>query len=119
VNVGDPQRAKIIVILPKDAQLGTSTISRGNATEVFEKELISGRDALVWRVDNTGNETQILFTVNFKYYGTLLWIQDNLSMIVAAIVIVIVGALLLGYGKRLWRTRGRISKAFKSLSERF
>ena len=116
VNVGDPQPARIIVILPKDAKLGTSTISRGNITEVFERELILGRDALVWQVANTGNETQILFTVNFKYYSTLLWIQDNLSIIIAAIVIVIIGALLLGYWKR-WRRL--ISKGLKSLSERF
>lgn len=119
VNVGDPQSAKIVVILPNDATLRNSGISRGNITEVFEKELIFERDALVWQVADTGNETQIVFTVDFKYYSTLLWVQDNLFMIVAVIVIVIVGALLLGYGKRLWRARGRISKALRPLSERF
>jgi uncharacterized protein YpmB len=119
VNVGDPQPAKIIVILPKDAKLGTSTISRGNISEVFEKELILGRDALVWQVANTGNETQILFNVRFKYYSTLLQIQDNLSMIVAVIVIVIVGALLLGYRKRWGHFTARARKALRSVSERF
>jgi len=116
VNVGDPQSAKVIVILPKDAKLGASTISRGNITEVFEKELILGRDTLVWQVANTGNETAILFTVNFKHYSALLWIQDNLFMITAVIVIVVIGAFLLGYWKRRWRS---ISKALKYLSERF
>lgn len=116
VNVGDPQPAKITVILPKDSKLGSSTISRGTITDVFEKELILGRYVLVWQVANTGNETQILFTVNFKYYSTFLWIQDNLYIIIAAIVIVVAGALLLGYGKRWWPL---ISKAFKSLPKRF
>jgi len=116
VNVGDPQSAEIIVILPKDAKIGASTISWGNITEVFEKELILERDALVWQVANTGNETAILFTVNFKHYSALLWIQDNLSMIIAVTVIVIIGALLLGYWKRLWPS---IAKALKFLSEKF
>jgi hypothetical protein len=114
VNVGDPQQAKIIVILPKDATLGTSTITRGNITEAFEKELIYERDALVWHVADTGNETQILFTMNYKYYSILLWIQDNLLIIIASTVIVIIGALLLGYWKR-WRQL--ISKASKYLSK--
>jgi hypothetical protein len=116
VNVGDPQSASIIVILPDEARLGASTISRGNITEFFEKELISGRDALVWQVTNTGNETAIVFSVNFRHYSALLWMQDNLIMIIAVAVIVFIGALLLGYWKRRWSV---ISKARKFISEKF
>jgi uncharacterized protein YpmB len=116
VNVGDPQQAKILVILPKDAKLSSRSVSWGNVTADFVREMISGRDALVWEVADTGNDTQIFFTVNFKFYSTLFWIQDNLLIIIVVIVIVVVGAILLGYGKR-WRPL--ISRALKSLSERF
>lgn len=115
VNIGETQATKIVVILPKGAKLGTSTLWRGNITEVFDRQLISERDALVWQVADTGNETEIFFIVNFKFYSGLLWIQDNIYLIIATIVIVIIAAILLGYRKP---ARRLISKALRRVSDK-
>lgn len=101
VNVGEPQAAKIVVITPKGAKIGTSSLSRGNLTEIFEREVIADRTTLTWQTPNTGNETEIFLRANYRYYNALLSIQDNLIKIVIGAAIVIIAALLLGYRKRL------------------
>ncbi len=101
VNVGEPQSAKIAVIPPSGAKLGISTVSRGELTEVFERDVISDRTALMWQTPNTGNETEIFFRANYRYYNVQLSILDNLPKIVIGAAIMIIGALLLGYRKRL------------------
>jgi hypothetical protein len=110
VDVGDPQSAKIIVIQPKGAKVGVSTISRGNLTEAFEREVISDRTTLTWQTPNTGNKTEIFIRANYRYYNALLSLQDNLTKIVIGAAIVIVAALLLGYRKRLAGVISEIKK---------
>ncbi len=101
VDVGEPQAAKIIVIPPKDARIGMSVVTRGNSSELFQREIIGDRNALVWRTDNTGNQTEISFRANFNYYNTQLSLSDNMYKIILGIAVVVVAALLLGYRKRL------------------
>lgn len=101
VNVGEPQQAAVVVIPPKDARIGTSVVTRGNLSEPFQREIVLDRNALVWRTNNTGNETEIVFRANFNYYNAQMSLRDNLYKIVLGIAILIVAALLLGYRKRL------------------
>ena len=110
VNVGEPQSAKIVVIPPKGAKIGTSTLSRGNLTEIFERETIAGRTTLTWQTQDTGNETEIFLRANYRYYPALLSIRDNLTKIVIGVAIVIIAALLLGYRKRLAGVVSEIKK---------
>ena len=101
VDVGEPQAATIIVIPPEDARIGTSIVTKGNSTELFRKETILDRNALVWRTNNTGNETGIEFRANFNYYNAQMSLSDNFSRIMLGIAILVVAALLLGYRKKL------------------
>ncbi len=110
VDVGEPQSAKIVVIHPKGAKVGVSTISRGNLTEAFERETIADRTTLTWQTPDTGNETEIFIRANYRYYNAQLSIRDNLTKIVIGAAIVIVAALLLGYRKRLSGVISEIKK---------
>ena len=110
VNVGEPQAAKIVVIPPKGAKIGTSSLSRGNLTELFERETIADRTTLTWQTQDTGNETEIFLRANYRYYPALLSLRDNLTKIVIGAAIVIVAALLLGYRKRLAGVISEIKK---------
>jgi hypothetical protein len=101
VNVGDPQAAGIIVIPPQDSRIGTSVVTKGNSSEPFQREMLSNRNALVWRSDNTGNDTEIVFRANFNYYSATMRLMDNVSYILIGLTIIIVAALLLGYRKKL------------------
>jgi hypothetical protein len=101
VNIGEPQSTKIVVIPPKGAKIGTSVVNRYNLSEPFEREVISGRDALVWSTPNSGNQTEIPFRANFNYYDIQLSFKDNLPKIVCGALIAVIVALLLGYRKRL------------------
>jgi hypothetical protein len=107
VNVGEPQSAKIVVITPPGATIGMSTIALGNLTEVFDRTVAADRTVLTWQTPNTGNETEVVIRVNYRYYSPTLTLLDNLAMIIGGAAIVIVAALLLGYRKRL---AGMISK---------
>jgi hypothetical protein len=101
VNVGEPQAASIIVILPKGASIGTSVVAKGNSSELFQRTTIFDRDALEWRTNNTGNETEMVFRANFNYHNTKMYLNDNLNSILLGITVVVVAAVLLGYRKRL------------------
>ncbi len=101
VNVGEPQAAEVIVIPPQNSRIGTSVITRGNSSEPFQRDLIANRDALVWRRDNTGNSTEVVFRANYNYYNTTMQLMDNLYKILLGLGIIIVAALLLGYRKKL------------------
>lgn len=101
VNVGEPQAAEIIVIPPQNSRIGTSVITRGNSSEPFQRDLITNRDALVWRSDNTGNSTEIVFRANYNYYNATMQLWDNFTKILVGLVIIIAAALLLGYRKKL------------------
>lgn len=101
VNVGEPQGAGIFVIPPKDSRIGTSVVTKGNSSEPFQRETISGRNALVWQTDNTGNDTELMFRANFNYYSARMSLMDNLSKILIGLAILIAAALLLGYRKKL------------------
>jgi hypothetical protein len=101
VNVGEPQAAGIIVIPPQDSRIGTSVVTKGNSSEPFQRELLSNRNALVWRSDNTGNETEIVFRANYNYYSATMSLMDNFYKILIALAIIIAAALLLGYRKKL------------------
>ncbi len=108
VNLGEPQSAKIVVIPPDGAKIGTSAVTKGNLTEPFSKQVISDREALVWQTANSGNETEIFFRANFNYYNVLLSFSDNLHRLIAGASIIIVAALLLGYRRRLPAIGSRI-----------
>lgn len=101
VNVGEPQAAGIIVIPPQDSRIGTSVITKGNASEPFQREILSNRNALVWRSDNTGNDTEIVFRANYNYYSATMSLMDNLYKILIGLAIIVAAALLLGYRKKL------------------
>jgi hypothetical protein len=101
VNVGEPQSAKIVVITPMGSKLGTSVVTRGKLSEPFRRAVVFDRPALVWNVTNTGNETTITFRANFNYYNAMMRFTDSLPMILIGAFILLVGALLLGYRKRL------------------
>ncbi|HSD58347.1 MAG TPA: hypothetical protein VLB04_09210 [Methanotrichaceae archaeon] len=101
VNVGDPQAAGIIVIPPQDSRIGTSVVTKGNSSEPFQREMLSNRNALIWRSDNTGNDTEIVFRANFNYYSATMRLMDNVTYILIGLAIIIIAALLLGYRKKL------------------
>jgi hypothetical protein len=108
VNVGEPQSASIVVIPPKDSRIGTSVVTKGNSTEPFKRDLISGRNALVWNTANTGNDTEIIFRANYNYYNAAMSLSDNMLKIAAGVIIIVVAALLLGYRKRLPQVASKI-----------
>ena len=110
VNVGEPQAAEIIVLPPSSARIGTSVIIKGNATEPFEKEVLSGRNALVWRTSNTGNDTEIMFRANYNYYNAQMSISDNYLKIITGAAVLIIAALLLGYRKKIPQIASKIKE---------
>lgn len=101
VNVGEPQAAAIIVVPPQGARIGTSVVTRGNESEPFQRATVLGRDALVWRTNDTGNQTEMMFRANFNYYNAQMYLNDNLYKILLGIAVLIVAALLLGYRRKL------------------
>lgn len=101
VDLGEPQSAKIVVIPPTGAKLGLSVVARNNLSEPFKREKISGREALVWSVQNSGNDTEIPFRATFDYYNLQLSLKDNLPKILTGGLIIVIAALLLGYRRRL------------------
>jgi hypothetical protein len=101
VDVGEPQAAAIIVVPPQGARIGTSVVTKANESEPFQREMVLGRDALVWRTNNTGNQTEIVFRANFNYYNAQIYLNDNLYKILMGVAVLIVAALLLGYRKKL------------------
>lgn len=113
VNLGEPQSAKIIVIPPKGAKMGASVVMRNNLSEPFKREMISGREALVWSAQNSGNDTEIPFRANFNYYNLQLSLIDNLPKILTGGIIIITAALLLGYRRRLPGIASRIKGLLK------
>jgi hypothetical protein len=108
--VGEPQGAGIVVIPPQDSRIGTSVITKGNASEPFQREMLNNRNALVWRSDNTGNDTEIIFRANYNYYSASMSLMDNLYKILIALAIIIAAALLLGYRKKLPGMASRIKE---------
>jgi hypothetical protein len=84
VDVGEPQSAKIVVIPQKGAKVGVSTISRGNLTEVFERETSADRATLTWQTPDTGNETEIFIRANYRYYNVLGY-RKRLSGVISEI----------------------------------
>jgi hypothetical protein len=78
VNVGEPQAAGIIVILPQGSEMGISYLIVGNSTQQFQKTAISGRDALLWRTNNTGNDTEIILGADFDYNSDLMKSRNNM-----------------------------------------
>jgi len=110
VDLGEPQSAKIVVIPPKGAKLGASVVMRNNLSEPFRKEMISGREALVWSAQDSGNDTEIPFRANFNYYNLQLSFKDNMPKILTGGLIIIIAALLLGYRRRLPGIASRIKE---------
>lgn len=113
VNLGEPQSAKIVVIPPKGAKMGASVVTRNNLSEPFKREMISGREALVWSAQDSGNYTEIPFRANFNYYNLQLSFEDNLPKILTGGLIIIIAALLLGYRRRLPGIASRIKELLK------
>jgi hypothetical protein len=107
VNVGEPQAAGIVVIPPPGSRPGTSMVTLGNSTVPFGREMASGRDALAWRTENTGNQTEVVFRASFYYSNPWISLKDNLSQILLGLVVVVAAALLLGYRRRIpaWASR--------------
>jgi hypothetical protein len=107
VDVGEPQAATIIVMPPRGARIGTSIVIKGNSSEPFQKEVISDRNALIWKTNDTGNITAMEFRANFNYYNALMSWRDNSYKILLGMAVVVIAALLLGYRKKLpgWLTR--------------
>lgn len=101
VDVGEPQAAAIVVVPPEGARIGTSVVTKGNESEPFQRERVQGRDSLIWRTNNTGNQTEVVFRANFNYYNAQMYLNDNLYKILLGVAVLIVAALLLGYRKRL------------------
>ncbi len=110
VNVGEPQGAEVVVIPPKNARIGTSVITRGNSTEPFKRDVISGRDALVWSTADTGNSTEIIFRANYNYYDAIMSMNDNIVKIGIGVIVIVVAALLLGYRKKLPQVASKIKE---------
>jgi len=110
VDVGEPQAATIIVMLPEGARIGTSVVTKGNSSEPFQKETILNRNALVWQTNNTGNNTEISFRANFNYYNAWMSLSDNFYKIVLGVAIAVIAALLLGYRKKLPELASRIKE---------
>lgn len=110
VDVGEPQAATIIVMLPEGARIGTSVVTKGNSSEPFQKETILDRNALVWQTNNTGNNTEISFRANFNYYNAWMSLSDNFYKIVLGVAIAVIAALLLGYRKKLPELASRIKE---------
>jgi hypothetical protein len=109
VNVGEPQSAKIVVIPPLGSRLGTSMVTRGNATYPFSREVALGRDALLWYTENTGNQTEVVFRASYYYSSPWICMTDNLYQILLGLMAIIVAALLLGYRRRVpsWASRAK------------
>jgi len=107
VNVGEPQAAEIVVIPPPGSRLGTSLVTIGNATAPFGREMGLGRDALAWRTENTGNQTEVVFRASFYYYSPLISLMDNLYQILLGLIVILAASLLLGYRRRIpaWASR--------------
>jgi hypothetical protein len=107
VNVGEPQAAEIVVIPPRGSRPGTSLVTIGNVTAPFGRQMASGRDALVWHTESTGNQTEIVFRANFYYYSPWISLTDNLYQILLGLIVVATAALLLGYRRRIpgWASR--------------
>ncbi len=78
VNVDEPQGVGIIVIPPQGSEIGTSYLTVGNSTQLFQKAAICSRDALSWRTNNTGNDTEIVFRINFDYHSDLMASGNNM-----------------------------------------
>lgn len=110
VNVGEPQEAKIVVIPPEGARMGTSVVTVGNASEPFSRQMIMGENALVWAADQTGNDTDIVFRANYNYYSARMSLMDNLYRIIIGLAIIIAAAMLLGYRKRLPEVASKIKE---------
>jgi hypothetical protein len=107
VNVGEPQAAEIVVVPPSGSRLGTSMVTLGNITAPFRRELASGRDALLWRTENTGNQTEVVFRASFYYSSPFISLVDNLRQILLGLIVILAAALLLGYRRRIpaWASR--------------
>lgn len=101
VNIGDPQAAEITVIPPEGAKIATSLVTKGNSSEPFQKEVISRRNVLIWRSNNTGNAKEILFRASFNYFNARMSLSDNLSKILTGTALLLIAALLLGGRKKL------------------
>jgi len=110
VDVGEPQDTTIIVMLPEGARIGTSVVTKGNLSELFQKKTIFDRKALVWQTNNTGNDTEISFRANFNYYNAWMSLSDNFYKIVLGVAIAVIAALLLGYRKKLPRWASNIKE---------
>lgn len=111
VDVGEPQGASVVVIPPKDASgIGTSIVTKGNVTEPFKRDIISGRTALVWSTANTGNDTAVEFRVNYNYSNAMMYLTDNMPWIGAGALIIVIAALLLGYRKKLPQMASKIKE---------
>lgn len=72
VNVDEPQGTGIIIVPPQGSEIGTSYLTVGNSTQLFQKAAICSRDALSWRTNDTGNDTEIVFKVNFDYHSDMM-----------------------------------------------
>jgi hypothetical protein len=110
VNVGEPQEAKIVVIPPEGARMGTSVVTLGNSSEPFSRETIKGKNVLVWATDHTGNDTDIVFRANYNYYSAQMSLMDNSYRIIIGLAIIIAAAMLLGYRKRLPEMASKIKE---------
>jgi hypothetical protein len=69
--------------------------------------MASGRDALAWRTENTGNQTEVVFRASFYYYSPLISLMDNLYQILLGLIVILAASLLLGYRRRIpaWASR--------------
>ncbi|RLG40765.1 MAG: hypothetical protein DRO05_05545 [Thermoproteota archaeon] len=118
VDVGDPQAAKIVVVLPEGSKAGISTLTRGNQTDLFQIARIGQRTALIWEVENTGEDTQIYFRVSYRYYSAALWVRDHLLTLIGVFLSIIVAGILLGYRSRVKGSISLLSGVLRKIGEK-